>query len=253
MNTKNAEFQFSRDTFSEVLSALKKEEYRFVSFGDVLDACVLPVERTCLLRHDVDVSMDFALDMAQMEHERGVRSTYFVMLRAPVYNLMSRHASGVLRQLVSLGHEIGLHFDAGCVSCPGKSLEEEVIFELGVLSDLAGCKVRAFSFHQPSDEALRMRLVLPDVINTYNPEQLAGYKYISDSNRVWREVDPFQLVAAGRQHIHILLHPIWWMCSDKDVKDCWDQAIRKNFDAAQGQLLATERAFGPVRKLSLTR
>jgi hypothetical protein len=253
MNTKNAEFQFSCDTFSEVLSALKQEKYRFVSFGDVLDSPILPLGRTCLLRHDVDVSMDFALDMARIEHEHGVQSTYFVMLRSPVYNLMSRHASGVLTQLVSLGHEIGLHFDAGSAPCPGKSLEEEVIFELGILSNLAGSKVRAFSFHQPSDEALRMRLALPGVINTYNPDQLAGYKYISDSNRVWREADPFQLAATGLQHMHILLHPIWWMCQDGDVKDCWDKAIQRNFESAQDQLLSTERAYGPARRMMLDR
>ncbi|PKO30658.1 MAG: hypothetical protein CVU34_19215 [Betaproteobacteria bacterium HGW-Betaproteobacteria-7] len=197
--------------------------------------------------------MDFALDMAQLENELGVRATYFVMLRSPLYNLMSRHASERLAQLVSLGHHIGLHFDAGFVLDSEKDLERELVFELGVLSDLVGDSIRAFSFHQPSDKAIRMRVALPGVINTYNPDQLQEYRYISDSNRVWREVDPFDLIASGMKHLHILLHPVWWMCSSENVYDCWDQAINRNFESTQIQLLSTERAFGPARKLVLTR
>ncbi len=253
MNNKRTGCQFSRYTFVDLLLALKQADYRFLSFGDVLGAVDRLAGKTCLLRHDVDVCMDFARDMAQVESEHGIRATYFVMLRSPLYNLMSRHAAQALAQLISLGHEIGLHFDACFATGSGKNLERELTLELGVLSELVGYRVQAFSFHQPSDEVIRMRLALPDMINTYNPDQLSMYRYISDSNRVWREVDPFGLVANGVPHLHILLHPIWWMCPDENVHDCWDMAIRRNFEAAQSQLLATERAFGPARKLLLKR
>ena len=191
--------------------------------------------------------------MARFECDYGVQATFFVMLRSPVYNLMSRHGADALAQLVSLGHEIALHFDAGCALSPGKTLEAQVRFELGVLSELVGRKITAFSFHQPSDEVIRMRMALPGVINTYNTDQLAGYKYISDSNRVWRGYDPFQLAATGIPRIHILLHPVWWMCPEAGVYDCWDRAIQRNLESAQSQLLATERAYGPPRILTLTR
>lgn len=246
-------FRFSPETFVDLLHALNAAEYSFLTFGEILDGCMQTRQRTCLLRHDVDISLDYAVEMARIEHDLGVRATYFLMLRSPLYNLMSRHGAVALEEIRALGHEIGLHFDAGFAFRPGSGLEEDVKFELGVLSELTGRAVRAFSFHQPSEEAIRRRLAIPNVINTYSPDQLATYKYISDSNRSWRESNPFELVQMGIPRIQVLLHPIWWMCRRDLVLDCWDDAIRKNFDAAQVQLLATERAYGPARLLDLKR
>jgi hypothetical protein len=61
------------------------------------------------LRHDVDVRLDSALELARLEHERGLRATYFLLHTAPYWNdaeLVPR-----LRRLVELGHEIGFHND----------------------------------------------------------------------------------------------------------------------------------------------
>lgn len=252
MKSSESDFLFCTDTFVEVLHVLKQRDYHFLTFSDVLENNPR-MKKTCLLRHDVDVSMDLALQMAHVEHEQGVRSTYFVMLRSPMYNILSRHGSAALAELTALGHEIGLHFDAGCQPSPGKSMSDELVFELGILEELAGCAVKAFSFHQPTDEIINLCLRLPGLINTYNHDQLAGYKYISDSNRLWRDQNPFQLITSGVDHLHILLHPIWWMCPDKDVKSCWDRAIKMNFAASQAQLISTERAYGPAREIILVR
>jgi hypothetical protein len=249
----NTPFVFSEGTFTQLLLVLKQAKYFFARFEDVSGAASKSYERVCLLRHDVDVSMDFALDMARIEAAHGVRSTYFVMLRSPVYNLMSRHGTKVLEELMSLGHEIGLHFDVAPALEAGKSLPDQIALELRFLSELSSRKVHAFSFHQPKDVAIKMQVSLPDVINTYHPKQLQGYYYISDSNRTWRDVDPFELIEREETLVHILLHPVWWMCSHLDVKDCWDQAIKRNFDSAQVQLLQTERAYGPARKLVFER
>ncbi len=246
------EFRFSKSVFVQILDALKSASYRCVTFSETLKEPQSGV-KTCLLRHDVDVSMQLALEMARLEHEHGIQSTYFVMLRSPMYNLMSRHDSAILVELALLGHEIGLHFDAGCRPNPGMTLEEELRFELDVLSQLSGHMVRSFSFHQPTPEIIESRLELPGVINTYHPSHLSGYKYISDSNRVWRELNPFQLIDSGLARLHMLLHPVWWMCSDADVKDCWDHAIRLNFVSMQAQLLGTERAYGEPRAMTLIR
>jgi hypothetical protein len=252
MNTlKSKDFKFGRSTFVEVLQSIAGG-YQFVTFGDVARG-LLTDQPCCLMRHDVDASMDFAIDMAEIEAERGIRTTYFVMLRSPLYNLMSRHSAAALLRLSSLGHEIGLHFDAACTPSPGKTVQDELSMELKLLSELAGQQVNAFSFHQPTEAIIRMRLSYPAVINTYNPDQLEEFRYISDSNRVWRDLDPFQLAASGWQKIQILLHPMWWMCEAQDVLDCWDQTISANFRATQAQLLATERAYGPPRQLKLLR
>ena len=62
-------------------------------------------ESPCIvLRHDVDRSVKNALAMAKLEHEYGIRSTYY--FRYPnTFNLR------VMKQIFSLGHEIGYHYE----------------------------------------------------------------------------------------------------------------------------------------------
>jgi hypothetical protein len=61
------------------------------------------------LRHDVDSRLESALEIARLEHDRGLRATYFVLHTAPYWNdteLVPR-----LRRLQELGHEVGFHND----------------------------------------------------------------------------------------------------------------------------------------------
>jgi hypothetical protein len=244
--------EFSPQSYGSMLEAIRSRGFEYRGFGDVASFDSQRV-KLCLLRHDVDVSMEYALEMAQLEARLGVRATYFVMLRSPMYNLFGRRSSSALREIVALGHDLGLHYDAACSQGPEHDIEEWLRFEMETLGTLAGRRVTAFSFHQPSAEIIERRVEIPGAINTYHPGQLPGFKYISDSNRVWRECDPLQLLQAGFDRIHLLFHPLWWMCEDPDVQRCWDAAIRRNFEVMQSQLLATERAYGPARELALKR
>lgn len=252
MSDLSSTFAFNKTNYVNVIRALRDAKYRFLSFDDLLGS--LPgKEKLCLLRHDVDVSMDYAVEMAFIEREHGAMATYFVMLRSPMYNLLSRHGSEALSRLIALGHRIGLHFDASCQPSPGKTMQEELAMEMELLGELVGSSIPAFSFHQPTEEVIRLQLVHPDSINTYNQAQLPDFKYISDSNRVWRELNPFDLIDSDMERVQILMHPIWWMCEDSEVLNCWEAAIGKNFDAMQHQLLRTERAYGPRRSIKIFR
>jgi hypothetical protein len=66
--------EFSPRSYDQVLAAIREHGFGFHGFADVVDGR-LPDDKICLLRHDVDVSMDFALDMARQEARHGVRST----------------------------------------------------------------------------------------------------------------------------------------------------------------------------------
>ena len=61
------------------------------------------------LRHDVDDRLDSALRMAELEHRRGVRATYFVLHTASYYR--SPGLLDALGRLQELGHEVGWHND----------------------------------------------------------------------------------------------------------------------------------------------
>jgi len=61
------------------------------------------------LRHDVDNRLDSALVLAELERERGLRATYFVLHSAAYYDRPGSMEK--MLRLQELGHEVGFHND----------------------------------------------------------------------------------------------------------------------------------------------
>lgn len=70
--------------------------------------CEPPDGKTVMLRHDIDHSIEHALDFARAEYEMGYRSTYFLLHTADYFDYSSQFRDQV-RELQDLGHEVGLH------------------------------------------------------------------------------------------------------------------------------------------------
>lgn len=235
---------FSRSGYAELLDAIRAHGYQAIGYHQ---AHAAPA-RSLLLRHDIDFSMDYAHSMARIESDKGIQSTYFVMLRSPVYSLFSRHSSTLLREIVAMGHHIGLHFDAAFSQGQERTQEEWLRFETDILSTLANARVTAFSLHQPTQAMIEAHITIEGMVNTYHPKHTQGFTYISDSNRDWRGKDPLSLLATG-ENIQLLIHPMWWMSEAATPEACWDTVIALNFARSQEQMLATERAYGPPRRI----
>ena len=104
--------QFNSSLYRDLLMQLKGL-YTFVLMHEALShqpksSC----QRKCILRHDIDYSLDNALKMAQLENQLGIQTTYYVLLDSSWYNLLSNNESNKLRQILELDHKIGLHFHA---------------------------------------------------------------------------------------------------------------------------------------------
>ena len=237
---------FSPSGYAELLDTITAYGYRTIGYDEAHTAD----KKALLLRHDIDFSMDYAHAMARIEADKGIRATYFVMLRSPVYSLLSRHSSRLLREIVAMGHHIGLHFDAAFEQGPERSQEAWLRFESETLSTLANTPVTAFSLHQPTQAMIDARITIEGMVNTYHPEHTQGFTYISDSNRDWRGKDPVALLATGG-NIQLLIHPMWWISPAATPEACWDHVIALNFERAQEQMLKTERAYGPARRIAL--
>ena len=241
--------EFSMKGYGRLLDHLNNHGYEMIRFSDLRQQSSHAAR--CLLRHDVDATTDFAVRMAEFEAARQVRSTYFVMLRSPLYNALSRACTDDVRRIVELGHEVGLHFDAAYDSTSSLPLATRIERELAVLSGMTGVPVSAFSFHQPDAALLASRIVVAGGVNAYTLDS-EGWQYISDSNRDWRGRDVLDIIGR-RAWLQILVHPMWWVCESGDILDCWDQAIGRNFEREQRQLLSTERAYGPPRRIEVKR
>ena len=98
------EVEFTHRWYRTFLERLRADDYDFRGFANA------PAEGEVVLRHDVDLSLESALEMARIEAEVGVESTYFVLLTSPLYNALAPANREILRRIEGLGHDVGLHF-----------------------------------------------------------------------------------------------------------------------------------------------
>ncbi len=91
------------------------------------------------LRHDVDLDLSGALEMARIEHKHHMKATYFILHTAKYYGQTKknyvRHNENIIPILQKIqdiyGHEIGWHNDLVTLDCiydinPKKYLKEEL-------------------------------------------------------------------------------------------------------------------------------
>ncbi len=225
----NCDFTFKH--YNAILTIAKNVGYRFGNFKESRQGPVL------ILRHDVDFSPRNALRFGTLEAEKGVRSTYFFLLRTPFYNLLEYNVVSVLRQLRKLGHEIGLHFDQQAVRVVDRRvLEAEVLYELSVVSRILGEEVKVVSFHNPLNNVFCWNAA--SFTNAYAASFfLKEMKYLSDSNHQWREGCLCRLLKERKyDRIQVLIHPELWDTRPGNVVERLTKAVNDSRLACQGYL-----------------
>ncbi|HZS02038.1 MAG TPA: hypothetical protein VFE37_25195 [Chloroflexota bacterium] len=167
-----------------------------------------------ILRNDVDVSLERALRLAEVEHALGARATYMVMINSPLYDVDAPRSRAILAQIRALGHEIGLHFDFAdpaerAAGAAVETVEPAIAAACARLEAACGAPVRSLSFHRPLPRFLRGPLVVAGRVNAYARELMDWY--LSDSGGRWRQGEPLPMLAyPARPALQLLTHPIWW-------------------------------------------
>lgn len=214
---------FTEAGYRELLD-LAGAHWKFVSFGAVT------TDPHVLWRHDIDVSPNRALRLAEIENSCGVKATYFFLLHSEFYSCLEKSTRDIMRRIAGYGHDVGLHFDvtfySDVVDLP--SLEKRLAFEADIVSELAAAKPVAVSFHNPTAEQLKNydQPALAGLVNAYGRPLQANYRYISDSNGYWR-FDRLHDVLAERADpaLHVLTHPEWWTPESRSPRDRVARAV----------------------------
>jgi hypothetical protein len=154
--------------------------------------------------------------MAELEHAADVTSTFFVLVDGQFYNPLATEVIRQIRQIHSLGHEVGLHFAAS--SSVHTDIGEEVAFRQNVLSSIAGVTVRSFSQHDPVNAGF-VEVVLPpehhvcvDASQVIRDNDLL---YVSDSAMMWRRYT-FESALDENRNLCLLAHPHSWLHPQND-------------------------------------
>lgn len=207
------ELNFTFDGYSNLISVLRISGYSFADYHNHTN-----FQRCVILRHDIDNSIEKALNIAELEHEQGVKSTYFTLLRTDFYNPASKKGLSALKKIQSLGHEIGLHFDEMAYD-ELEDVEDAIKNEAGILSDIIGAPITTVSMHRPSQKTLDANYDLNPMVNSYSKTFFNDFKYLSDSRRRWREPVLDIIKSSEYDRLHILSHPIWYQETEESIHD----------------------------------
>jgi hypothetical protein len=215
--------QFSYESYYTMLLTAIEKGYKISSFKNY-DAKTL---KTIILRHDVDYTCDGMLRFAEIEHKLGCTATYLFRVHADEYNLFSCSTWSMIDRIRSLGHEIGLHFEAMNVGRALRFSPPELLKrEKDVIEAVIGSEIATCSEHREISGGIHNTPLYHEIYDPYehgfefyamDPKYCDAMKYLSDSNANWREGD---LSAHLDKHdrFQVLVHPDWWFESDLLLK-----------------------------------
>lgn len=196
-------------------SRMWDEDFSYEYYGKLLDCITdrfdillvreadLPIDGNNLafIRHDIDVDLNKALEIAKIEHGKGISSTFYIRVSAPNYDINTPESGSAVSMILSLGHDIGLHYD----SYNDTGIKEAT----GVLEGITGCTVDTISSHIPQQRDINGAFRINGLINAYSKELMQWY--ISDSSGRWRCGDPIKHIEKHEKtSLQILTHPVWW-------------------------------------------
>ena len=209
---------FSYAEYRNIIT-LVKQNLPIMDFSEVSEE----INSFCVLRHDIEFSIDRALKMARIEHDDlGIHSTYTVQLRNNTYNALSQKNIEAIGEIEEMGHYIGLHQNPPS-DIPDDHLVDYIMKDIETLEHYYGFEVDRYAFHRCGSNPgiLEKYVEVPDKINCYaedffhyfsgeKPEDLRVH-YLADSNHDWKYGHPFNVDYWDLpQKMQLLTHPYSW-------------------------------------------
>lgn len=203
--------KFTYQGYAQLIELLRKNDYQITSYLEKTDH-----PKQVILRHDVDNSLEKALEFAMFEKSIGVQSTYYILLTSDFYNSASKHSRACIQAIHTNGHDIGLHFDEVAYNTfDAHELVHSVEKEAQIMRDFLGLEIKSVSMHRPSKTTLDSNYSFDTLINSYSQKYFNDYKYLSDSRMHWREDVETIINAQNHKKLHILTHPFWYSKHEK--------------------------------------
>jgi hypothetical protein len=190
--------------YAELLDAARQGGYRFATFDSE------PGPGDLLLRHDIDMSLEAALTMAELESQQGIVATYFLMTRSEFYNLDAPSGVHAIARLRELGHRLALH-----AVYPDATLDER--FD------------PVLAWHVPDPEY--MVVPVDGAVNAMQPGYFDPANYRSDSNQHWRNGCPHEELASGAfEWLQLLVHPEIWVYPGGTIRETMTAMLEAKHD-----------------------
>lgn len=200
---------YSPTAYRDLIGGLAASGVRFASFLDPPRAD----GRTLYLRHDVDFSLALALELAEINNDLGVSGTFFVQLRAQLYNPFEQLEADRVRRILALGQHVGLHYVGDYEGQARRELVDSVLGDFDLFRRLFPDALPVVSWHKPIPAILAAEDVdLPGLVSAYGARFFRQAQYVSDSTHR-RSVDDIEreLAESHAPEVQLLLHPLNWI------------------------------------------
>jgi hypothetical protein len=207
---------FSYEQYNQII-AIVRHYLPIIDFSEVYEN-----KKYCVIRHDVEYSVERALKMAQIEEEAKISSSYVIQIRNNNYNALSDVNLKMIREIHNLGHPIGLHVHTDAFfENPIHGLATYIKKDADTLSNYLGFKVDRFSVHRPVNAILMSYLQVDGLINMNDrpffhfcdkewTKHHLDVTYLADSNHQWKYGNPFDLNFAKCHKLQLNCHPDSW-------------------------------------------
>ena len=203
------------------------------------------------------MGLEEALEIAKIEAESDVKSTYFFLLRTIHYNILSKEGSSIVSKILSFGHDLGLHLDVA--SYPNISVGDMAIAcnkEAEILENWFREKISIISFHRPNKKVLQGDFELSKPKDhTYMPLYNKKIKYFSDSKGKWKFGNPLDSREfKQKKPLHILTHPLWWNKHSLSAYETLLKLVQKKNDELEKSIAKNCEAYnvGFLKRTSIS-
>lgn len=229
---------FTLKKYEKLCEAVIASRYNNVTFKEYFEQ-----ENTdggfILIRHDIDANAKFALDMAKVEYDYGIRGTYYFRTIKKVY------VPDIIARIASYNHEIGYHYETvdkakGNVELAIELFSEELAMFRKEYDVKTVC-MHGNPLSKYDNKEIWVTCKLSDfdlVCEPYLSLDYNRFAYFSDSGRTWEDKNKIKdkidapksdviqvkntdeliaIIAKGEpENVCILTHPVRWPKNPKD-------------------------------------
>jgi hypothetical protein len=176
---------FTLGKYANLCRVIVDSVYRPVTMAEYLEKSGKSGDRTLILRHDIDRSPQRALEVARLESEYHLRSTYY-------FRIPATFKPAFIDEISSLGHEIGFHYETLDKS-RGNMLEAARLFGQELTRFRAKYQIRTVCAHgnpltKNDNKEIWKSLRFSDfglLGEAFLSLDFDWFAYFSDSGRTW--------------------------------------------------------------------
>jgi hypothetical protein len=224
--------------YKSFISKFVKNGYKFIFYDELNNSKCNQV----ILRHDIDLDIDLAYEMAIIENSMGIKSTYFFLLSNNSYNLISDKNKKLLIKIRELGHKISLHFDMMIYD----NILEGFRREQEIFNQIFNEKINIISIHRPKKDFLKSPDNFFNISNSYEKEYMNNISYFADSGGSFRYGNPLNSNAfKNNQNIQLVIHPAWWMINGNSVNEIVEDVIENKSEKIRSHFEKSIKTYNP--------